>query len=239
MSYSKFVDQISGQIKWEYNHFGFFSGFFKQIDSPIAFDLLPENIMQRGCYMQNAQYAICLALNVGTQCMGNMYKEDSKERESRWRQLIKTRARRSHFESVHFTALKYVQVASLVFCLVPCLLLILESLVLRNLTIRQFVETFSDAEFSYSLKSFTALYSDFMQNHPYLAKLTMEAVIFFHAYFTMWDVNLVPARLNYNDLKIMKSMGQIDSVVCPKSAFFWHNACFVAAFKVKNAVFYN
>lgn len=39
LSYSKFVDQISGQIKWEYNHFGFFSGFFKQIDSPIAFDL--------------------------------------------------------------------------------------------------------------------------------------------------------------------------------------------------------
>ena len=37
----------------------------------------------------------------------------------------------------------------------------------------------------------------------------------------------------------MKSMGQIDSVVCPKSAFFWHNACFVAAFKVKDAVFYN
>ena len=151
MSYSKFVDQISGQIKWEYNHFGFFSGFFKQIDSPIAFDLLPENIMQRGCYMQNAQYAICLALNVGTQCMGNMYKEDSKERESRWKQLIKTRARRSHFESVHFTALKYVQVASLVFCLAPCLLLILEDLVLRNLTIRQFVETYSDAEFSYTM----------------------------------------------------------------------------------------
>ena len=67
----------------------------------------------------------------------------------------------------------------------------------------------------------------------------MEAVIFFHCYFTMWDINLVPAQLNYNELKIMKSMGQIDSVVCPKSAFFWHNACFVAAFKVKDAVFYN
>ena len=171
--------------------------------------------------------------------MGNMYKEDSKERESRWKQLIKTRTHRSHFESVHFTALKYVQVASLIFCLVPCLLLILEDLVLRNFKIRQFVDTYSDAAFSYTGKSFTALYSDFMQNHPYLAKLTMEAVIFFHAYFTMWDVNLVPAQLNYNELKIMKSMGQIDSVVCPKSAFFWHNACFVAAFKVKDAVFYN
>ena len=32
-----------------------------------------------------------------------------------------------------------------------------------------------------------------MLNHPYLAKVTMEAVIFFHAYFSLWDVNLVPA----------------------------------------------
>ena len=67
----------------------------------------------------------------------------------------------------------------------------------------------------------------------------MEAVTFFHAYFTMWDVNLVPAELNYNELKVMKSMGQIDSVVCPKSAFFWRKASFVAAFKVNNAIFYN
>ena len=59
-----------------------------------------------------------------------------------------------------------------------------------------------------------------MLNHPYLAKITMEAVIFFHAYFSLWDVNLVPAQLNYNQMKIMKSMGQIDSVVCSKSAFF-------------------
>ena len=132
-----------------------------------------------------------------------------------------------------------MQVASLIFCLVPCILLILEELILRNLTIRQFVETYSDGQFSYTMQSFTVLYSDFMQNHPYLAKLTMEAVIFFHCYFTMWDINLVPAQLNYNDLKIMKHMGQIDSVVCPKSAFFQHNLYFVAAFKVKNAVFYN
>ena len=40
----------------------------------------------------------------------------------------------------------------------------------------------------------------------------MESVIFFHVYYTMWDVNLVPAQMNYTDLKIMKSMGQIDSI---------------------------
>jgi len=62
---------VSGLLKWEYNHSGYFFGSFKQADSPGAFDITPENIVQRGCYMQNAQYAICLALNVGYSSMGN------------------------------------------------------------------------------------------------------------------------------------------------------------------------
>jgi len=43
------------------------------------------------------------------------------------------------------------------------------------------------------MANYTIILSGFLQNFPYLAKLTMEAVIFFHAYFTMWDINLVPA----------------------------------------------
>ena len=62
----------------------------------------------------------------------------------------------------------------------------------------------------------------------------MDGVIFFHAYFTIWDINLVPAELNYNDLKIMKSMGQIDSIVCPKSAFIWNNTRYPVAFQINN-----
>lgn len=89
------------------------------------------------------------------------------------------------------------------------------------------------------MSSIAAILSGFLQNFPYLAKLTMEAVIFFHAYYTMWDVNLVPAQMNYTDLKIMKSMGQIDSIVCPKSAFLWHNTSFTAAFKINEKIYYN
>ena len=67
----------------------------------------------------------------------------------------------------------------------------------------------------------------------------MEATIFFHCYYTMWDINLIPAQLNYTDLKIMKSMGQIDSIVCPKSAFLWHNTSFTVAFKINQKIYYN
>ena len=68
---SKFVDQISGMLKWEYNHQGYFTGSFKQENSPTAFEITPENIVQRGCYMQHATQLICLALNVGPNTMGN------------------------------------------------------------------------------------------------------------------------------------------------------------------------
>ena len=49
ISDSTFVNQISGLIKWEYNHRGYIAGDFKQIENPAAFEILPENIVQRGC----------------------------------------------------------------------------------------------------------------------------------------------------------------------------------------------
>ena len=132
-----------------------------------------------------------------------------------------------------------MQYCSIVFCLVPCIMIVLQELIMKNLKSIRFVETYSDVSFKFTIESYTIILSGFLQNFPYLAKLTMEAVIFFHAYYTMWDVNLVPAQLNYTDLKIMKSMGQIDSLVCPKSAFLWHNTSFTAAFKINEKIYYN
>ena len=71
ISESKFVSQISGLVKWEYNNFGLVSGSFKQPDNAAAIDFLPENIVQRGCYFTQAASMIGLALNVGTSSIGN------------------------------------------------------------------------------------------------------------------------------------------------------------------------
>lgn len=109
-------------------------------------------------------------------------------------------------------------------------MIVLQDLLLKNLQVSRFVSSFVELDTKFTINNYTIILSGFLQNFPYLAKLTMEAVIFFHAYFTMWDINLVPAQLNYNDLKIMKSMGQIDSIVCPQTAFLWHSTSFAAAF---------
>lgn len=201
---SKFVEQISGLLKWEYNHQGYFTGSFKQENSPTAFEITPENIVQRGCYMQNATQALCLALNVGPDTMGNQFFAAGK---ARWKQITNRSSKANNFESVHYTALRYIQYISIVFCTLPCIMIVLQDMILQNLQVSQFVNHFAEEKQKLSLASYTIIFSGFLQNFPYLAKLTMEAVIFFHAYFTMWDIQLVPAQLNYNDLKIMKSMG--------------------------------
>ncbi len=73
--------------------------------------------------------------------------------------------------------------------------MILGDLMMRNFAFNKFCDYwkltevdrgFGNAEYWFS-------FTGFMANLPYLAKLTMEAVIYFHAYFAMWDVNLVPA----------------------------------------------
>ena len=78
-----------------------------------------------------------------------------------------------------------------------------------------------------------------MLNTPYLAKLTMDGVVFMHAYFALWDLNLIPADLVFNNLSIMKQMGQVNSIVCPTNALLYKNTHIVAGFKINDAIFFN
>ena len=156
---SKFVDQISGMLKWEYNHQGYFTGSFKQENSPTAFEITPENIVQRGCYMQQATQAICLALNVGPNTMGNQYYDGGK---NRLQQVISRRTKTNHFESVHFTALRYIQYVSIGFCLFPCILIILQDLLLKNLQVSRFVSSVVELGTKFTVTNYTIILSGFL-----------------------------------------------------------------------------
>ena len=50
ISDDRFISSISGTIKWDYNHEGFFSGTFKQENSVTAVELTIDNVVKRGCY---------------------------------------------------------------------------------------------------------------------------------------------------------------------------------------------
>ena len=73
-----------------------------------------------------------------------------------------------------------------------------------------------------------------MVNLPYLAHICMEAVVYFHAYFVLWDVNLVPAQINFTNLRTMKTLGQVDSIISSKSAFMNNGQRYVSCFKVND-----
>jgi len=79
----------------------------------------------------------------------------------------------------------------------------------------------------------------FMINLPYLSHICMEAVVYFHAYFVLWDINLVPAHINFTNLRTMKTLGQVDAIICSKAAFLNANLRYVAAFKVGDILCYN
>ena len=71
ISDEKFINGISGVIKWEYNHYGLFFGQFKQENNPTAFDISMENLIKRGCYFNHANQIIGIVLNVGNQTVAS------------------------------------------------------------------------------------------------------------------------------------------------------------------------
>ena len=72
----------------------------------------------------------------------------------------------------------------------------------------------------------------FMCNIPYLASIVIELVIHFHQYYAVWDLQLLPAQLQFNSCRAMQYLGQVNAIVCSKSAFVNHHQQYVAAFKV-------
>lgn len=69
ISDEKFISSISGTLKWDYNHQGFFTGSFKQENTATAIEISMENMLTRGCYFSKASQVIGIVLNVGRRTM--------------------------------------------------------------------------------------------------------------------------------------------------------------------------
>jgi hypothetical protein len=67
ISESRFISSISGTLKWDYDHEGYFTGSFKNEHKATGAELTMENVVKRGCYIHQAQQMIGIVLNVGTQ----------------------------------------------------------------------------------------------------------------------------------------------------------------------------
>ena len=76
------ADLISGFIKFEYNYFGYIQGSFKLNENPVALEFDHETVVSRGQILTQTPMVICLVLNVGDQCMGNLYKDPSEGKQT-------------------------------------------------------------------------------------------------------------------------------------------------------------
>jgi hypothetical protein len=65
ISDDRFINSISGSLKWDYNNQGFFTGTFKQENSVTGGELTIDNVIKRGCYFSQAKQLIGIVLNVG------------------------------------------------------------------------------------------------------------------------------------------------------------------------------
>ena len=85
---------LNGHIKFEYNYFGYITGSFKLSENPDAQDFDSDNVVHRGSFLKNTPLATCLVLNVGTQCIGSIYKDPKKSLETvadaKWSSYVKT-----------------------------------------------------------------------------------------------------------------------------------------------------
>jgi hypothetical protein len=64
---------LSGYLKFEYNYFGYIQGTLKLNENPAATEFDHSNVVQRGALLTQTPQVIALVLNVGDQCMGNVY----------------------------------------------------------------------------------------------------------------------------------------------------------------------
>lgn len=184
---------------------------------------------------------VCLALNVGLSTMGNGFRSPEQLQIRIKKSLLQKKVLHRP-EGVQFRTLRSVQIFSIVFCLVPCILVLFEDFALRNTSMGRFANMFINLLPSNGMDKLRIMFdvmAGFMINLPYLSHICMEGVVYFHAYFVLWDINLVPAHINFTNLRTMKTLGQVDTIICSKSAFLNANLRYVAAFKVGDFLCYN
>ena len=186
-------------------------------------------------------------LNVGNQCVGSREIKSEDSREAKIKTFLRLNKNATSNESSSLYPLKVLQVCSILFCFLPVITMIIEDLVLSDNTKHEFLRTWqmidttlkSEAQSTLIKAKYWVIFAGFLNNFPFMAKLTIEFTIYFHAYFVMWDINLIPALVEFNNLSVMRHMAQIDSIICSKSSFLNYSPIMISMFKIGDVLFEN
>ena len=164
--------------------------------------------------------------------MGNGFHSPDKF-QSRIRRSLLSKKSLTRAEGVHFRALRTIQLFSILYCLLPCILVLFEDFALKNTSMGKFANIFINLIPKNGTDKLSIMFdvmAGFMFNLPYLSHLTMECVVYFHTLFVLWDINLVPANIKFTNLRAMNTLGQVDTIISGKAAFLNENIRNVAVF---------
>jgi hypothetical protein len=105
-----------------------------------------------------------------------------------------------------------------VICFIPCLLFILIN-VWRGNKIKSSLQYMLDgAKYELNIRTIATSLLCLMISLPYLLKVGLEILDFLTSYFAEWDINLVPADIQFNNPCAMGTLGNIDSIILNKRA---------------------
>ena len=198
---SHFAEMISGLLKFEYNYFGYIQGSFKLNENPASIEFDHENVVQRGALLTHNTECICLVLNVGDQCMGNVYKDPKNSLDSQTNQKLKSfvKTQRS-FDKAYKQSIRIILIGWSVFYLCLTLLAVYIANNDNVFNIGMFEKTIMEDGISYGqmyIEKGFGFYSILLSSIPLSFSNIIDLLVLMSTNFAEWDVNVTPAKINF------------------------------------------
>lgn len=190
---------INGQIKYEYNYYGYITGSFKLSENPDASDFDFENVVMRGTYLRETPEVICLVLNVGQQCLGSIYKDPKKYSESfidtKLQSYVKTQ---KSFDKAYKQQIRIFLILLFVSQIVVSWLIIYLGSNINFSSVLPFEEMIIQSNTSgyiYYFDKFVGCLLIMLSSIPFSFSNIIHLLILFSTNFAEWDIDVIPAAI--------------------------------------------
>lgn len=217
-----FADMISGQLKLEYNYFGYIMGSFKLSENPQAHDFDHENVVQRGTFLRNTPQAICLVLNVGNQCIGSIYKDPKKYMMTSTDQVLTSfvKTQRS-FDKAYKQSIRVFLISLAVLFVVISFLVVYISDTLSFSNVNEFethVMAANTEDMRFYIDKCLGCLLILLSSLPFSFSNMIHLLVLISTNFAEWDVDVIPANINFRHPHATLAFGKVAHMFLSRNA---------------------
>ena len=191
-------------------------------ENPVALEFDHENVVSRGQILTQTPMVICLVLNVGDQCMGNLYKDPSEAKQSSTNLKLRsmTKTQRSFDKAYRQNIRIFLGSLATFFILISAfsMYLILNTNVINiqnfELTITLYIQSGTIDIIAKGFGVFLVLLSSV----PFSFSIIIDILVLIHTNFAEWDINLLPARIEFIYPHAALAFGKVAHMFMSRSA---------------------